>query len=336
MRTRYLDTLASELERVSRNCGALDTIFIGGGTPTHFTVSELSRLMDVFGRFFQFGANHEFTVEGNPGSITREKVRVFLDGGVNRFSIGVQSFSAETRRRIGRDGEVSWVYRAVDALRDQGVDNFNCDLIYGAPLQTTAEWELDLREIVRLEPLHVSTYSLIVEPDTPLALRGVNEADDDLLVEMWQLAEDILLDQCGLERYEVSNFARNGHHCRHNVDIWKGGRFCGAGPAACYFDGTSRWTNPSDLDEWIAQAPPVEDYLPPDKRAVEILATGLRTVAGWQTAEFQQCTGMDIYSLCGDTLNTLADAGLMSVATDGIRLTTRGLLLADYVERELL
>jgi oxygen-independent coproporphyrinogen-3 oxidase len=176
----------------------------------------------------------------------------------------------------------------------------------------------------------------MVEPDTPLAAAGVEEADDDTAIAMWELAEHILHDQLGLRRYEISNFARPGHECRHNAEIWAGHAFLGAGPSACYFDGETRWTNPADLDSWLAGTPPEPDPLPPETRAVEILITGLRRVDGWSTAAFAATTGYDLMTLRGAALNELATDGLLTVDSHGVRPTRRGLLLANYIARELL
>ena len=336
LRSRYLKRLGDELLRKSELCDPLETIYLGGGTPTFFSLAELDKLMMMVNRLFVRAANCEYTIECNPDSLTHEKVRVLSDGGVNRFSLGVQSFSKRIRQTIGRPGSRSRAHEAIEILRANGVINFNCDLIYGVPGQTLHEWEADLRILSDLEPPHVSTYSLTIEENTPLSSRGIQEGDQDVLASMWELANVYLCDTCGIHRYEVSNLARHGFRCKHNYSIWKGARFLGAGPSACYFDGRSRWMNPCNLKSWLRGDPPIEDYVPPQNRAVEILITGLRTSTGWGEEDFREITGFDFFALRGSTLNQFIHSGHIEYVDDTLRLTKKGLLLADYIARELL
>jgi len=336
LRSRFLGRLAGEMREKGLACGPLETIYLGGGTPTFFPGPELQRLMTLIHDSVQLASGHEFTIEGNPSTLTREKIRLLLDSGVTRFSIGVQSFSRAIRDRIGRGGEIRNIYRAVENLRACGVRNYNCDLIYGVPGQTMREWAADLEKVVELEPVHVSTYSLMVEPGTPLARRGVLERDDEESVEMWQFAGDFLAARCGLRRYEISNYAVPGFECRHNCRIWMGGRFMGAGPAACYFDGVTRWMNPPDLSRWFRAEAPAADHLEAERRAIEILITGLRTVRGWTRRAFRRMTGFDYLELRRPQIRSLVEYGLLADDRHRLRLTEKGLLLANTVGVELL
>lgn len=336
LRGRFLDRLESELDMLSSRCGPLATIYLGGGTPTHFAPGELLRLMTMIRRYFSLQDDCEFTCEGNPLSLTRDKIEILLDGGVNRISIGVQSFSEDTRQAIGRGGDVNRVYEVFDDLRQCKVRSINCDLIFAAPGQTVESATADVRRLSDLGPDHVSAYSLIVEPGTPLADRGVCERDDDGLVAMWEAADSILAENCGMHRYEVSNHARPGHECRHNCRIWKGHRFLGAGPSACWFDEAGRWQNPPDLNAWFDGDAPQLDSLSPPARAAEILATGLRTTAGWQRSEYRECTGYDFFELRRLQIEALIADGLLEHDEDHLRPTRRGLLFANHIGRELL
>ena len=198
------------------------------------------------------------------------------------------------------------------------------------------EWADDLEKIAPLHPPHVSAYSLMIKKGTPLADHDLVPVIDDVFLEMWELTEQFLQERCRLKRYEISNFARRGFECKHNQDIWRGGCFLGAGPSACYYDGTSRWTNRANLAAWCNSENPEEDYLVPEDRAVEILITGLRTVAGWKRSEFRERTGFDYLELREDKIQDCIKSGLLCDANDRLKLTKRGLLLADYVERELI
>ena len=336
VRRRYLERLREELRLDRHLCAPMKTIYLGGGTPTFLSVSELRALMAIFSECVERADDCEFTIECNPDSLTREKVKVLLEGGVNRFSLGVQSFSQATRDTIGRSGDISRIYHAVETLRSLNVDNFNCDLIYGVPGQTLRQWEQDLRNIVKLHPPHISTYALTIEENTPLAIRGVKELRDDLIASMWEFTNEYLEDECRLHRYEISNLAKSGFECQHNWGIWMGAAFVGAGPSACYFDGRSRWTNPVSLDKWLRGESPAEDYLPPHRRALEILITGLRTVNGWDRNRFTALTGYDFFDLRGDEFQEFIQSGHMRYGNNTLQLTDKGLLVADYIGRELL
>ena len=332
LRGRYLNRLIAEFAELAPRCGRLRSIYLGGGTPSHLTPDELRRLFCGLRNEFELAPDIEFSMEANPLSLTPQKLEIMLEAGVNRVSLGVQSFSDATRRAIGRYGDVNKVPEAVALLRSCGVRNFNCDLIYAAPGQTMADLQEDLRHFVELDPPHVSTYSLMVEPDTPLAQRQVQEADGDLIADMWECINETL----ALERYEISNLARPGHSCRHNVVIWKGAPFAGAGPAACWFDGETRWANVADIADWEAGAAPAPDRLPPEERAIEILITGLRTAEGWTAAEFASVTGFDYRELRTPQLTELAADGVILMSEEGVRPSREGLLLHDHIGRTLL
>ncbi len=337
LKRRYLDRLNEELREKHESCDPLETLFIGGGTPTWFSPDELHELMRSIAEYYRLAADYEFTVEGNPSSITEEKIAILQAGGVNRFSIGVQSFSPRIRDLIGRRGNVERIPLALEALKSQKVTNFNCDLIYGVPGQTMAEWEQDLITIATFNPPHVSTYSLMIEAGTPLAERGMTEGDDDMVAAMWETAGDIMGKSCALQRYEVSNFSRGASFaCRHNLEIWRGKAFMGVGPAACYFDGETRWTNPEDITLWLNGHAPEKDYLPREQRAAEILGTGLRTTTGWEQSHFQQVTGFDYFELRAESLTSLIDQGILIYSDGRLYIAAMNLIFADYVARELL
>ena len=336
LRRSYLNRLEEELREKRELCHSLQTIYLGGGTPTFFSLAELEKLMTILNDQFRRSPDCEFTIECNPDSLTDEKVRILLDAGVNRFSLGVQSFSKRTRQIIGRHGNASRIYHAMEVLKTRSVKNFNCDLIYGIPGQTLDDWKIDLEKIIKLNPPHISTYALTVENNTPLFNQGVQEGNEDVMVSMWKLANIFLKNGIGLYRYEISNLAKPGFECRHNYRIWRGARFLGAGPAACYFDGRSRWTNPANITHWLQGEKPEEDYVPPPQRAIEILTTGLRTTAGWNREHFSQVTNFDFFELRGLKLNEFMQSGHISYENSTLRLTRKGMLLADYIGRELL
>jgi len=335
-RHAYLDGLEREAARRLPAAGPLETLYLGGGTPSFLEVAEWRRLLALLHRYATLAPDCEFTVEANPVSLTDEKVALLRAGGVNRISLGVQSFNPRLRQTIGRAGVADRVVQVLELFRRHGITNLGGDLIYAIPGQTMAEWEDDLRRLAALQPRHVSAYSLILEPGTPLARRMSASVEDELAVAMWHRAEELLGELAGLRRYEVSNLARPGHACRHNLEIWHGARFLGLGPSASWYEGDARYTNVADLDRWLAGTPPEPDVLAPADRAVEILASGLRTTLGWTRPDFLARTGHDYLALRAETLTGFVRDGLLEGLPDAARPTHRGLLFADHLARELL
>ncbi len=334
LRRSYLTRLNEEMATIA-HASPLQTIFIGGGTPTSLDVEELDQLLATVHRHFLLDDDCEFTIEVNPESMAKEKAALLSERGVTRLSMGAQSYDSGLREQIGRRGSINHIEEAVGMIRDAGIRNINMDLIYALPGQSMQQWQEDLNRVLGLEPQHLSTYSLSIEEGTPLAERCPSLPDDETSVAMWHAASD-KLEHAQLHRYEISNFALPGHECRHNVGIWYGQTFLGAGPAAHWFDGTSRWSNPADLHAWLDGAPPIEDALPPEDRAVEILITGLRVLAGWNRERFHTVTGFDYVELRGDVLRQLTGDGLLTMQNDELRATEDGLLLSDHVARELI
>ncbi len=333
-RRTFMQALAAEAAVRLPLCEPLQSIYIGGGTPSFLSVEEWAELLEILHRHATLAPGCEFTTEANPVSMSADKLRLLRQGGVNRISLGLQSFSPELRQRIGRAGSAERIHQLVELLREHDFLSIGCDLIYAIPGQTLAQWEDDLRRVLELRPDHISAYSLMLEPGTPLARRMDREADDDSVVAMWHRTDELLA-AGGLLRYEVSNLARPGHACRHNEAVWRGSTFIGLGPSASWYDGNARYTNVADLGRWSAGEAPERDWLPPDRRAVEILATGLRHVDGWTRSSFQEHAGFDYLQLRGETLRNLAKQGIVVLDEDTLRLTRDGMLLADYVAREL-
>jgi oxygen-independent coproporphyrinogen-3 oxidase len=330
----YLDHLRGQLEAEAQDA-SLGSVFIGGGTPTLLPPAELRELLQMVRTSFRLAPGYEWTVEANPDSLTEARIEALAAGGVTRVSLGVQSFRRSLRERLGRRGELGDFQQTLGRFRAAGIERQNLDLIYAIPGQSLADWREDLRRAVDLGVEHVSAYALTLEEGTRLAARSQELSDDDCFEAMWDAAEEIL-GEGGLARYEISNFARPGAECRHNVAIWYGGTYLGLGPAATSFDGVTRWTQVASLADWLAGASPEEDVLPGKERACEILAFGFRTVAGWDWEAFKARTGFDPYELRGNELNELVEQGLLAPRSGGLAPTRVGLLLNDSVIGALL
>jgi oxygen-independent coproporphyrinogen-3 oxidase len=335
LRSAYLERLTAELTAHADQCSTIASVYVGGGTPTCLTDDELLHMLkDLWSRVTP-ADDVEFTVECNPATLTPEKIDILAESGVNRVSLGVQSFDPSLRLAIGRRTDPGAVDIVAGQLRRAGIGNIGLDLIFAIPGQTTAQWENDLETACSLAPSHVSTYELTIEEGTRLSARHVSRPSDATIVRMWEAAERVSAG-AGLRRYEVSNLAVRGRECRHNLAVWHGATYLGLGPAGTSFDGESRRTNPADLEAWLTGERGDQDVLAPDARAVEVLAIGLRTCDGWDRLGFAERTGFDYMQLRGPVLGEMARAGLLELSEVGVRPTKRGLLLADRVARDLL
>jgi oxygen-independent coproporphyrinogen-3 oxidase len=332
-RRAYLDRLRADLAAASQP-EPLASVFIGGGTPSLLEFPELDELLGLVKEYFRLAPDGEWTVECNPDSLDGAKADLLAAHGVNRVSLGVQSFRPELRATLGRRGSLGDLPATLARLRAAGIARQNLDLIYAIPGQTLAVWRENLARAVGLGVGHVSAYALTIEEGTRLAAR-LDGPDDDSFEAMWDAADEVL-GNAGIRRYEISNFARPGEECRHNLAVWQGGTYLGCGPAATSFDGRDRWTQPASLADWLGGIPPERDELPPRDRACEILAFGFRTLAGWQWPAFRARTGHDALALRGPELAELVRLGLLAPAGDGLAPTRDGLLLNDSLLASLL
>lgn len=339
----YLEALAIELKSLQEP-REVDTLFLGGGTPTHLTADELGKLLDLLGRWFRLSANGEFSCEANPAGFSREKMQRLADAGVNRVSLGMQSFDAEILRTLERDHDAKQIERVVADL--QGTcGNIGVDLIFGVPGQTLELWRETLRRAIDLGVQHVSTYGLTFEKGTAFWTRRSKgtlvQVADELEREMYAAAMDEL-PAAGFEQYELSNFGRPGFRCRHNQVYWGGESYYGFGPGAARYIAGRRESNHRSVTTWIQRvragqsAIGMSEELEPEERARELLVLGLRRAAGVQREEFQRQTGFDLDSLVGEQLQAFAREGLVEEQDGWVRLTQEGRFVADAVVVECL
>lgn len=338
---RYLDALEIELGSLPDDFHPA-TVFIGGGTPTALGGAALDRLLAAVRS--RAPSPVEWTCEANPGSVSPETAARLAAGGVNRISLGAPSFDPAALAFLGRAHSADAIAESVSILRAAGLANLSLDLIYGIPGRSADGLRSDLDRILGLDPVHISAYLLSIEAGTPLAGRiadGEIEADsDEDALEQFD-AIRTRLTGAGYGHYEISNFARPGFECRHNLLYWSGGEYLGVGPAAHSHWRGARWGNVRSLDAWAAAGSKggnpraFEERLAPEARARETLVFSLRRLAGVHRAEFKARTGFDLDALCGDTLRRLADDGLLVLDVDTVRLADRALFISDAVFAEL-
>lgn len=338
----FLAALEKELRLWREQLGALrfDTVFIGGGTPTTLSASQLVRLMEAVREAFVIADDAEVTIEANPGSVTRAGLRAMRQAGVNRISMGVQAFDDRLLQRLGRNHTVRDVYESFAAMREAGFDNINLDLMFGIPGHTLAAWEETLDEAVRLAPEHISAYSLIIEEGTPFAAAHAAGRlplpEEEEEAEMYELLCRRLAD-AGYEQYEISNFAVPGRRCRHNEIYWANGRWLGVGPGAHSAWGFERFWNVGAFDEYAGRIAegrlPVEgtEPLTADDRMDETMMLGLRLAEGVAVSAFRERFGADPTEVYAESLRRFTAEGLLEVVEGRIRLTPRGRLLGNRV-----
>ena len=277
----WLDKTVRDMASISHIQAA--TVYIGGGTPTLLGIGQLEKLFDAVFRSLAPRNDAEITIECNPETLDDEKVQL-LEKYVTRISLGVQSFNDTLRCTLGRDCSSKALEKAILLIQKSEIEHFNCDLIYGIPGQTLKDWEHDLETVSESGADHVSCYSLT--PEEQSRLGSTFMIDDDAAVDMYHAAENILKRR-GIERYEISNYARPGAECRHNINVWKGGKLTAFGPSGAGFDGVCRSINCESLSGWLSDEPAERDMLPAEARCREIFAVNLRTVKGWQRSEWQ-------------------------------------------------
>lgn len=287
----YLAALAGELalRYPAGEPWELETLYFGGGTPSRLGADGVARMVDLLQRHASLLPGAEVTLEANPDDVTPEAARRWRAAGINRVSLGVQSFDPGVLAWMHRSHTVDRIEPAVDALRGAGLEDYSVDLIFALPDGVERNWEDDLDRALRLAPAHVSLYGLTIEPRTPLGrwrARGtVTEAAEERYADEFNMAHRMMT-AAGLDHYEVSNFGRPGRWSRHNQSYWRGVPYAGLGPGAHEFDGSARRWNASAYVEWQQQAAQGTDplagheVLTPENRVAEAVYLGLRTLEG--------------------------------------------------------
>jgi len=339
----YLTALERELAGLGSR-RVIDTLFIGGGTPTHLPLGALAQLLATIRRWFQLRSGYEFSIEANPVDVTQEVLDLLVEYGVNRLSLGAQSFSPEKLRVLERDHSSAEITTSIELARRAGCD-VSLDLIFAAPGETLAAWGEDLQQAIRLAPDHISTYGLTFERGTTfwgrLAHGELRQAGETLERDMYLAAIDGLVD-AGFEHYEVSNFARPGHRCRHNEVYWAGDEYFAAGPGAARYVAGRREMNHRSTTTWLkrimaGESPVAEqETLAPEDRAREALVLGLRRLEGVRRDAFAEKFGFAVDQLGGAALLDFIKHGLLVDDRDVLQLTRAGLLVSDALWPRLL
>ena len=318
--------LLTELDAArNRHELAFETIFVGGGTPTCLPPRQLERLLLACAELGR-GGQIEFTVEANPATVTPETAAVLVAAGVNRVSVGAQSFDPDELQALERTHQPEQVGQTLEICRAQGIHDINLDLIFAIPGQTAASWRANLAAAIALEPTHLSCYGLTYEPGTRLHARlqagEVRRVDEDLEADLYEMTIEILA-SAGYEHYEVSNFARPGARCRHNLTYWHNQPYLGIGPSAAGFVDGLRYKNVADIATYVreiaAGRPPhaEAERLAPEQRARETAMLALRLAEGLDRRSFTVRFGHDPVDFFADAVATHTQRGHLEVYGKG-------------------
>ena len=348
----YADALIREIQFYGPQCReyVVNTIYIGGGTPSWLNEDKMVEIMNTIYENFQVLEDAEISMECNPGTITASKLRKYRMAGINRLSIGLQSADNEELKILGRIHTFEQFVKTYELAKEAGFANINVDLISGIPYQTTEKFLKTLQKVVWLKPNHISAYSLIIEKGTPFyetykfdAVR--QEAgmptevlpNEDEVYRIYKLTQDYLA-RAGYKQYEISNFAQPGFECEHNIGYWTRRNYLGLGLGAASLMENVRYSNTTDLYEYIDD-PTVNrmaDIVSRKAQMEEFMFLGLRMNEGVTRERFLREFGIPIDGIYRDVLERMKEEDLLSVENGQIRLTDRGMDLGNYVMSQFL
>jgi len=344
---RFVRTITREIALTSaviEDNPVFTSVFFGGGTPSLLSPLQLQKIMDALHRHFVIAPDAEVTVETNPGTVDDEKLRAYKSIGVNRLSIGVQSFSTGDLAFLTRIHSVEDAEHCYHGAREAGYNNINIDLMFSLPTHTKDRWTNNLNKVIELAPDHISAYSLTYEKGTPLYQKFKNKEvlplEEELDAELYGVTIDIL-DNAGYEQYEISNYAHHGKKCLHNRTYWESCEYLGFGPSAHSFYGGKRYWNINNLQKYNRQVRagllPIagEEMLTDLQRAEEEIFLGLRTT-GVDLKKMKNSYNLDILKVKIKEISSFSERGFVVVDNGYLRLTKQGKAYADMIASELM
>ena len=347
-RQRYVDAVCKEMSlppAPSIERGRIDTIYLGGGTPSQLTTDQLRQLFLYINKVYPLTTHHspltpEITIEMNPDDVTPEYAAVLPQLGINRVSMGAQTFDDERLRFLHRRHTSSQVPQAVKILRDAGIQNISIDLMYGFPNETLKDWERDIDAALALGVEHISAYCLMIEEGTPLwkltIENGEWRIDEELERQMYEQLIDKLT-TAGYEHYEISNFAKPGYRSLHNSSYWQDIPYIGLGAAAHSYDGKRRSWNVSDIKQYIeaieqGERPCEYEDIDDDTHYNDRITTALRTSDGLELSTLSERHRR----FCMKEAQKFIDDGLLRIVDNHLALTRKGLFVSDYIMSSLM
>ncbi len=356
LRKAYVEALCRELvsyKSISKDY-TVRTVYIGGGTPSILLPGEIGYIMSALRSVFKVDDDAEITIEVNPGTLTRLKADEYLEAGINRMSIGLQSAQNDELKRIGRIHNYDQFIASYSTAREAGFENINVDIMASLPGQTLHSYLDTLEKVLKIKPEHISSYSLIVEENTPLA--GDEELfsmipDEDTDREMYEATRRVL-EMSGYKRYEISNYAKNGYSCRHNICYWTMGEYIGIGIGASSFFNGRRYSNTEEIYTYIdtledvfdmrelehtyrikelEKLRHVDEEVDAEKLMEEYVIFGLRMTKGISADAFYEKFGHSLYDIYGETIDKYTSSGHMENDGGNIKFTRKGIDVSDMI-----
>lgn len=348
----YVEKMIEEIGAYG-NCDSFSdtmvtTVFLGGGTPSILSGSQMGRIMDSVRANFSIVEGAEISMEANPGTVTKEKLTLYLQAGINRISFGLQSTNNEELKLLGRIHTWEEFLESYGLARECGYENINVDLISAIPGQTLESWEESIRKVLTLEPEHISAYSLIIEEGTPFFETYGEGAEGEHLLpseederEMYRRTEE-LLEEAGYHRYEISNYAKAGRECRHNLGYWERKNYLGIGLGASSLIDNVRYKNTDELSKYLMYSGDLEkiqedkEVLSETEQMEEFVFLGLRKMEGVSIQEFEETFGKTLEECYGENIHRLQNEKLLILEEGYLKLTKKGIDISNYVFAEIL
>lgn len=345
---KLIDEIGAQGDCNLYNKTTVSSVFFGGGTPTILNGRQMQRIMKAIKLHFRVAEDAEISVEANPGTVNREKLAAYKKAGVNRISFGLQSAKNEELKLLGRIHTFEDFLESFWLARECGFENINVDLISAIPGQTLKSWEESLRQVLKLNPEHLSAYSLIIEEGTPFAtLYGEGTEEEEKLPTeeeerrmYWRTKE--LLEEAGYYRYEISNYAKPGKECRHNLGYWERKNYLGMGLGSSSFFDNVRWKNIEDLEMYLENSGEPEmiqkdrEILSVTEQMEEFVFLGLRKTRGICMKEFEETFGKSLEECYGENVARMQREKLVIMEDGFLRLTEKGIDVSNYVFGEIL
>lgn len=351
---KYIEALKQEIKNNIEDVSKyeISTIYIGGGTPSYIESKYIGEILETIKQKYNISKNAEITIEVNPGTATKEKLKNYVEAGINRVSLGLQSCNNNLLKMIGRIHTYEEFLNTYKLAREVGFKNINVDLIIGLPNQTLDDVKKSLEEIIKLKPEHISVYSLIVEEGTPIEKKiekGELKLPDEELErkEYWEVKST--LESSGYKHYEISNFAKEGYESKHNVNCWEQKEYLGFGVAAHSYINRIRYSNTENIEKYINQEVrsekckvgseslyTVHEVQNEEDQKKEYMLLGLRKIDGVKISSFKNKFGCNPIMEFKNELNKLVQEKLIEIDLDQIKLTPKGIDLANIVWEEFI
>ncbi len=345
-RNKFVEMLCKEIEIRAYNFGEkipANSLFFGGGTPSLMKTQHITKIFSALQQFIDFDKNSEMTIECNPGAIDIKNLDYYLTLGINRISFGVQSFLEKDLKFLERIHSTEDIYKSIKKSKSLGFKNISIDLMFALPNQSIEDWKYNLEKAVELDIQHISAYSLIYEPGTPLYdeyISGkISPQDEDKDAELYYLTNDILSEN-GFKQYEISNYAKDNFQCKHNLNYWNSGEYFGFGPSAhSYINGIRFWNYRSNdkyfkLLQYNQLAIESSEKLTIKQKAFESIYLGLRSL-GIDLIEFKKKYSIDLYKENQKSIKQMIDNNLLFIKNNVLRLSNKGYFISDNITIEL-